>query len=93
MSTALDAGEKRLGRAIQIARARAGLEQRLVAKKVGISGPMLSLIERGKRRLTPENEAKLLRALDIPKDVFDLLAGRRATTDARCAAFFWWLIG
>ena len=64
----------RYGRAVKIARAIAGLEQRELAKLAGIDPSHISLIERGKRNPTVATLEKIARPLGLPYHILTLLA-------------------
>lgn len=62
------------GRAIKVARAMAGLQQKEVAEMAGIDPSHISLIEMGKRQPSVGTLEKLSKALGIPQHLFVLLA-------------------
>jgi transcriptional regulator with XRE-family HTH domain len=61
-------------KALRIARAIAGLEQKQLAKKAGLDPSHISLIEKGTRRPSAGAVAKLCRALRVPEPLFTMLA-------------------
>lgn len=63
-----------VGEAIRSLRAAAGLMQRELAERVGISASMLSLVEAGKREPTIALLRSVGRALDIPTNVLFAVA-------------------
>ena len=65
------------GKALKIARAIAGLEQKELAKEAGLDPSHISLIERGARRPSVGAINKLCRALQIPEPLFAMLASER----------------
>jgi len=62
------------GRALKVARAMAGLQQRDVARLAGLDPSYISLIEVGRRKPSLDSVEKLSQALDIPTHLFTLLA-------------------
>jgi transcriptional regulator with XRE-family HTH domain len=62
------------GRAVRIARAIAGLEQRDLARLANLDSSHISLIERGKRNPTVATLEKIAKALEIPYHLLTLLA-------------------
>lgn len=61
------------GKALRIARAIAGLQQKEVADLSGINSSHISLMEMGKRKPSVKSLEKLCKALRIPKHLFMLL--------------------
>jgi transcriptional regulator with XRE-family HTH domain len=61
------------GKALRIARAMAGLQQKEVADRAGINSSHISLIEMGKRKPSVRALDKLCKALGIPNHLFMLL--------------------
>ena len=60
---------------IKEARVSAGLLQKDVANKVGLSQPYFAQIERGERRLTTELQMKIAKALEVnPQNLVDFEA-------------------
>ena len=66
------------GKALRIARAIAGLEQRELARQAGLDPSHISLIERGARRPSVGAIRKLCGALEIPEPLFAMLASERS---------------
>ena len=62
------------GRALKVARAISGLQQKELAEKSGLDASYLSLLEMGKRKPSLSAITKLTRALGIPQHLFTLLA-------------------
>lgn len=62
------------GRAVRIARAIAGLEQRDLARRANLDASHISLIERNKRNPTVKTLEKIAGALDLPYHLLTLLA-------------------
>ena len=62
------------GKALRIARAAAGLQQRELAKKAELTPGYISLVEMGRRNPSPSALRKLSRALGIPPHLLTLLA-------------------
>lgn len=62
------------GRALRIARAMAGLEQRELAKRAGLDASHISLIERDRRNPSVATLEKIAKALRIPFPLLTLLA-------------------
>ena len=62
------------GKALRIARAAAGMEQRQVARAAGLDPSHISLIEKGDRKPSVAAIGKLSRALKIPEPLFSMLA-------------------
>lgn len=58
---------------VRAARARAGLQQQDLADRLRWSRPTVSDLERGKRRVTVDDAAKICAALEI--DLAELLRG------------------
>ena len=63
-----------LARALKICRAAAELEQQELATALGVSPSFLSLVESGKRTLSPERISEACKILGVPEDLFALLA-------------------
>jgi transcriptional regulator with XRE-family HTH domain len=61
------------GKALRIARAMAGLQQKQLADLAGMNSSHISLMEMGKRRPSVQALDKLCKALGIPKHLFMLL--------------------
>jgi transcriptional regulator with XRE-family HTH domain len=61
-------------KAVRIARAVSGLQQRELAKKAGLDPSHVSLIEKGSRKPSIGAIGKICRALGIPEPVFTMLA-------------------
>ena len=61
-------------KALRVARAVAGLEQKQLAHAAGLNPSHISLIERGTRKPSIRAIGKLCRALDIPAPLFNMLA-------------------
>jgi transcriptional regulator with XRE-family HTH domain len=66
------------GKALRIARAIAGMEQRQVARAAGLDPSHISLIENGDRKPSLAAISKLSRALTIPEPLFNMLATQSA---------------
>ena len=62
------------GRALKVARAISGLQQKELAERAGLDASYLSLIEVGKRKPSLSAIAKLSKALELPQHLFMLLA-------------------
>lgn len=62
------------GKALRIARAIAGLEQKQLAAAAGLNPSHISLIEKGARKPSITTIGKLCRALDVPEPLFGMLA-------------------
>jgi len=62
------------GKAVRIARAMAGLEQRELAMKAGLDASHISLIERDKRNPTVSTLERIADALRVPFPLLTLLA-------------------
>ena|SRR5258708_3363933 len=62
------------GRALKIARAVAGLEQRELAKLASLDPSHISLIEQGKRNPTVVTLEKIAKALKMPYHLLTMLA-------------------
>jgi transcriptional regulator with XRE-family HTH domain len=62
------------GKALRIARAVAGVEQKQLANAAGLNPSHISLIEKGTRRPSVGAIGKLSRALGIPEPLFNMLA-------------------
>jgi transcriptional regulator with XRE-family HTH domain len=62
----------KLGNAIRVVRTAAGMRQRAVAKKLGVSPNYISLIERGKREPSISLLNRLAHVLEVPVGVFFL---------------------
>jgi transcriptional regulator with XRE-family HTH domain len=61
------------GKALRIARAMAGLQQKELADRAGLNSSHISLMEMGKRKPSVQALDKLCKALRIPNDLFMLL--------------------
>ena len=66
------------GKALRIARAIAGVEQKQLASLAGLNPSHISLIEKGSRKPSLRAIAKLCRALEIPEPLFNMLAAETA---------------
>jgi transcriptional regulator with XRE-family HTH domain len=66
------------GKALRIARASAGLEQKQLASAAGLNASHISLIEKGARQPSTRAIVKLCRALKIPIPLFSMLAAEAA---------------
>ncbi len=66
------------GKALRIARAIAGMEQKELAAEAGLDPSHISLIEKGARRPSIDAVEKLCRALQIPEPLFAMLAAESA---------------
>lgn len=64
-------------KAIRLARARRGQQQRDLAKAAGLDPSYVSLLESGRRTPSPEVIEKLAVALAIPLPLFELLAAEQ----------------
>jgi len=62
------------GKALRVARAIAGLEQKQLAGAAGLDPSHISLIEKGTRNPSVRAISKVCRALDIPEPLFNMLA-------------------
>jgi transcriptional regulator with XRE-family HTH domain len=62
------------GRALRIARAIVGLEQKQLARRAGLDPSHISLMERGARQPSVGAIGKLCKALDIPEALLTMLA-------------------
>ena len=62
------------GKALRIARAIAGVEQKQLAAEAGLDPSHISLIEKGTRQPSIGAVAKLCKALQIPEPLFAMLA-------------------
>jgi len=62
------------GKALRVARAIAGVEQKKLANAAGLNPSHISLIEKGTRRPSIRAIGRLCRALDIPEPLFNMLA-------------------
>ena len=62
------------GKALRIARAIAGVEQKHLANAAGLNASHISLIEKGLRKPSIRAVGKLCRALNIPEPLFNMLA-------------------
>jgi len=62
------------GKALRIARAIAGLQQKELAEKAGLNASHVSLIEKGARNPSLGAIKKLSDALEIPESLFTMLA-------------------
>ena len=65
-------------KALRIARAIAGVEQKQLAKDAELNPSHISLIESGARQPSTGAIAKLCRALKIPEPLFNMLAAESA---------------
>jgi transcriptional regulator with XRE-family HTH domain len=61
------------GKALRVARAMAGLQQKEVADRAGMNSSHISLIEMGKRKPSVRAMEKLCKALGVPNHLFMLL--------------------
>lgn len=61
-------------RAIRIARAVSGLQQKELAQKAKLTSSYISLVETGKRSPSIASLSKISRALEIPEHLLTLLA-------------------
>jgi len=66
------------GKALRIARAIAGMEQKQLARAAGLDPSHISLIEKGDRKPSLQAIGKLCRALKIPEPLFNMLAVQAA---------------
>jgi transcriptional regulator with XRE-family HTH domain len=66
------------GKALRIARAIAGVEQKQLASEAGFDASHISLLEKGARQPSVGAIAKLCRALQIPEPLFNMLAAESA---------------
>lgn len=62
------------GKALKVARAVSGLQQKELAERAGLDASYLSLIEMGKRKPSLSVITKLSKALSLPQHLFMLLA-------------------
>lgn len=62
------------GKALKVARAISGLQQKELAERAGLDASYLSLIEVGKRKPSLSAITKLSKALELPQHLFMLLA-------------------
>lgn len=62
------------GKAIRVARAIAGLEQKELAVKASLNPSHISLIEKGTRRPSTRAITRMCRAMRIPEPLFTMLA-------------------
>jgi transcriptional regulator with XRE-family HTH domain len=62
------------GKALRIARAITGLQQRELAQRAGLNASHVSLIEKGSRNPSVGAIAKLCDAMEIPESLFTMLA-------------------
>lgn len=66
--------DEQIGQAIKIARVSAGMSQEDIARKVGVSQPLISSAERGKfSDLGPETLAKIKEAVGLTPELEGLL--------------------
>lgn len=73
---------------IREARIAAGLKQRDVAEKIGLSQPYFAQIERGERRLNTEFQIKISEALGVkPDDLVDFDAPNEADEEYLLTVF------
>ena len=66
------------GKALRIARAIAGVNQKELARRARVSHSYISLIEKGARRPSTRAIAKMCRELHIPEPLFAMLAADKA---------------
>lgn len=66
------------GKALRIARAIAGMEQKQLATQAGFDPSHISLIEKGARQPSLDAVGKLCRVLQIPEPLFAWLAAESA---------------
>jgi transcriptional regulator with XRE-family HTH domain len=71
------------GKALRIARAIAGLQQKELAELAEIDPSHVSLIEKGKRKPSVDTIEKLAAALQIPEDLLMLLAADPQDLDVK----------
>lgn len=71
------------GKALRIARAIAGLQQKELAGLAEVDPSHISLIEMGKRKPSVGTVQKLARALQIPEHLFALLAAEPDDLDLK----------
>lgn len=71
------------GKALRIARALAGLQQKELAHLAGMNSSHVSLIEMGKRKPSVGTLEKLCRALRIPSHLFMLLGAEAGDLNVR----------
>ena len=71
------------GKALRIARAVAGLQQKELAQFADIDPSHISLIEMGKRKPSVGTVQKLAKALQIPDHLFTLLAAEPDDLDMK----------
>ena len=57
-----------LGARLREARRQAGLTQRELAERLGVSQPMVAAVERGRTRVGPSYTKRLLKACRLPAD-------------------------
>ena len=62
------------GKALKVARAIAGLQQKELAAKAGLDPSHISLIEKGTRKPSLDTVGRICQALGIPDHLFTLLA-------------------
>jgi transcriptional regulator with XRE-family HTH domain len=62
------------GKALRIARAASGMEQKELAAKAKLNPSFISLIEKGARQPSTRAITKMCRALQIPEPLFTMLA-------------------
>lgn len=65
------------GKAIRIIRSAKGLEQRELASILKIDSSYISLLEKGKRKLSPKLISSISKKLSIPENLFKLLASEK----------------
>ena len=65
------------GKAIRVARAIAGMEQKQLAAKANLNPSHISLIEKGARRPSTRAITKMCKAMRIPEPLFAMLAAER----------------
>lgn len=66
------------GKAMRVARAIAGLQQKEVARRSGINASHICLLEAGKRKPSARSLERICRALEIPSHLFMLLGAEAA---------------
>jgi transcriptional regulator with XRE-family HTH domain len=71
------------GKAVRIARAIAGLQQKELADLAGINPSHVSLIEVGKRTPSVGTVSKIAKALHIPENLMNLLAAEPEDLDLK----------
>lgn len=63
-------------------RARYNLSQLELARKAGVTRPLISMIEHGRRGVSPKLALRLVEALGIPEPERDRLVGQLVTAGA-----------